>query len=56
MNHKLMQTLFTLSIFGLLLLGVMLITGHLGFALTFSQYLFGLISLSVVIYIYSLHK
>lgn len=56
MSHKLIQTLFTLSIFGLLLLGLMLITGHFGFALTFSQYFFGLIILGIVIYIYSLHK
>lgn len=56
MSHKLIQTVFTLSIFGLLFLGLMLITSHLGFALTFFQYLFGLIILGIIIYTYSLDK
>ncbi len=51
-----MQSLFTLSVLGLLFMSLMLITGHFGFALTFSQYLFGLMVLGIVIYIIGLFK
>lgn len=52
MKYKITQGLFAFSIFGIFLLGLILITNHLGFALTFSQYIFGLIILGIVIYIY----
>lgn len=56
MKYKIIQGLFTLSILGIFLLGLILVTNHPGFALTFSQYIFGLIILGVVIYIYDLKR
>ncbi len=56
MNHKLIQTVFTFSIFGLLLLGLLLITGHQGLSLTFSRYLFDLTALGIVLYILGLSR
>lgn len=46
------QGLFAFSILGMFLLGLILITNHPGFAITFSQYIFGLTVLGIVIYIY----
>ncbi len=56
MNNQLIQNIFILSVLELLLLGLILITNHFGFALIFSEYIFILIILGTVFYILRLSK
>lgn len=51
-----MQSFFILSILGLLFMGLILITGHVGFAQGLSEYIFYIILLGVVFYILVLIK
>lgn len=56
MMNKLMQSFFILSILGLLFMGLMLITDHVGFAQGLSEYIFYTIFLGVTLYILRLFK
>lgn len=51
-----MLVFFTLSILGLLFMGLMQITGHFGFALVLSEYIFYIIFMGVALYILRLFQ